>query len=147
MAHLKTQETSNSYEDRKRWKSNLARSLYERERDYIIHLLKFMDWIMYLPEELNKSFWQEIREYEEEKLMPYVLSIERTALKEGYEQGMQRLLLQTLNIKFERIPKNMMDKINSISNTETLEMLHRHAVLCDSIEDFESKLNKIGHGS
>jgi hypothetical protein len=85
MAHLKTQETSNSYEDRKRWKSNLARLLYERnhERDYIIRLLKFMDWIMYLPEELNKSFWQEIRKYEEENLMPYVLSIERMALKEG----------------------------------------------------------------
>ena len=83
--------------------------------------------------------------------MPYVLSIKRMALKEGYEQGMQqgmqqeiqRLLLQTLNIKFEKIPKSVVKKINSITDNETLEMLHRHAVLCNSIEDFENKLNAI----
>jgi hypothetical protein len=83
--------------------------------------------------------------------MPYVLSIERIALKEGYEKGIQdgmqqeiqRLLLQTLNIKFEKIPENLIEKINKITDTETLEMLHRHAVLCNSIGDFESKLNNI----
>jgi hypothetical protein len=149
MAHLKTQETSNSFEDRKRWKSNLAKLLYKRgyNREDIIQLLKFIDWIMYLPDELNKSFWQEIYKYEEVNLMPYVLSIERIALKEGIEQGMQqegqRLLIQTLNIKFEAIPVSLIDKINSISNTETLEMLHRHAVLCSSLEDFKKKLNSL----
>ncbi|MEK7396775.1 MAG: hypothetical protein AAB116_07540, partial [Candidatus Poribacteria bacterium] len=145
MAHLKTQETSNSYEDRKRWKSNLAKLLYKRnhERDYIIQLLKFIDWIMYLPDELNKNFWQEVREYGEENLMPYVLSIERIAFKEGMQEEGQRLLIQTLNIKFEAIPVSLIDKINSINNTETLEMLHRHAVLCNSLEDFKKKLNSL----
>ena len=145
MAHLKTQETSNSYEDRKRWKSNLAKLLYKRnhERDYIIQLLKFIDWIMYLPDELNKNFWQEVREYGEENLMPYVLSIERIAFKEGMQEEGQRLLIQTLNIKFEAIPVSLIDKINSINNTKTLEMLHRHAVLCNSLEDFKKKLNSL----
>lgn len=82
-----------------------------------------------------------------ENLMPYVLSIERIALKEGIQQGMQkevqRLLIQILNIKFDKIPDNLMEKINSITDTDTLEMLHHHAVLCDSIEDFESYLNNI----
>jgi hypothetical protein len=157
MAHLKTQETSNSYEDRKRWKSNLAKLLYKRgyDREEIIQLLKFIDWIMYLPEDLNRSFWQEIYKYEEVNLMPYVLSIERIALKEGYEKGIQdgmqqgvqqesqRLLIQTLNIKFEAIPVSLIDKINSINSTETLEMLHRHAVLCNSLEDFKKNLNSL----
>lgn len=150
MAHLKTQETSNNNEDRKRWKSYLARLLYKRgyERDDIIQLLKFIDWIMYLPDELNKAFWQEIHEYEEGDIMPYVLSIERIALKEGIQQGMQqgmqqevqRLLIQILNIRFEKIPNDLIGKINSITDTDTLEMLHHHAVLCNSIEDFESYL-------
>jgi hypothetical protein len=64
-------------------------------------------------------------------------------MKQGRQQEIHRLLLQILNIKFEKIPKNIIKKINSISNTETLEMLHRHAVLCNSIDDFEDKLNKI----
>jgi len=161
MAHLKTQETSNSYEDRKRWKSNLAKLLYERgyRRDYIIQLLKFIDWIMYLPEEINKGFWQEIREYEEGNFMPYVLSIERIAQKEGFEKGMQeglqqglqqgiqretkRLLIQALNIKFEKIPEDLIEKINNITNVEALEALHRYAILCDSIEKFENEMNSI----
>ncbi|MDQ1327143.1 MAG: hypothetical protein QG641_423, partial [Candidatus Poribacteria bacterium] len=145
MAHLKTQETSNNDEDRKKWKSYLAKRLYERgyEREDIIQLLKFIDWIMYLPEELNKSFWQEIHEYEEENLMPYVLSIERTALQEGMQQEVRRLLLQILKIKFETISVNLIERVNSIADTDTLEILHHHAVLCNSIEDFESKLNNV----
>ena len=103
----------------------------------------FIDWIMYLPDELNKNFWQEVREYGEENLMPYVLSIERIAFKEGMQEEGQRLLIQTLNIKFEAIPVSLIDKINSINNTKTLEMLHRHAVLCNSLEDFKKKLNSL----
>ncbi len=50
--------------------------------------------------------------------MPYVLIIERIAHKEGIKQGMeregQRLLIQTLNIKFEAIPTSLINKINSM---------------------------------
>jgi len=42
------------------------------------------------------------------------------------------------------MPYNLIKKINSITDTDTLEMLHHHAVLCNSIEDFESNLNNIG---
>jgi len=149
MAHLKTQETSNNDESRKRWKSYLAKRLYERgyERDDIIQLLRFIDWIMRLPDDMNIIFWQEIQQYEEGKRMPYLSSFERMAIKRGLEQGMQqevqRLLFQILKIKFETVHKNLIDKVNSITDTDILEMLHHYAVLCNSIADFESKPNDV----
>jgi len=135
----------------------LARYLYERgyKRDDMIQLLKFIDWIMRLPEDLNGLFWQEIKEYGEGKQMPYLTSLEQTAMKKGMQQGVQqgmqqgtqqeaqRLLTQIINIKFKNISESLMEKINDITDTDTLEILHHHAVLCNSIEDFESKLNDI----
>ena len=59
------------------------------------------------------------------------------------QQEVRRLLLQILKIKFETISVSLIDRVNSIADTDTLEMLHHHAVLCNSIEDFESKLNNV----
>jgi len=149
MAHLKTQETSNSNIDRKKWKLYLARYLYERgyKRDDMIQLLKFIDWIMRLPEDLKSLFWQEIKEYGEGKQMPYLTSLEQTAMKKGMQQGTQkeaqRLLTQIINIKFKSVSENLIEKINDITDTDTLEILHHQAILCNSKEDFESKLNNI----
>jgi hypothetical protein len=75
--------------------------------------------------------------------MPYLSSFERTAIKEGMQQEVQRLLTQILNIKFKKIPDNLMEKINNITDINTLEMLHYQAVLCNSIEDFENNLDSI----
>ncbi|MDQ1327040.1 MAG: hypothetical protein QG641_320, partial [Candidatus Poribacteria bacterium] len=149
MAHLKTQETSKNNEDRKRWKFYLAKLLYERgyEKEDIIQLLRFIDWIMRLPEDLNISFWREVRQLEEGKSMPYLSSFEQMAIKRGMEEGKQQevlcLLIQILNIKFKEIPRNIIEKLEKITDTYVLEILHSHAVLCDSIEDFEKKTNDI----
>ena len=43
---------------------------------------------MRLPEELERSFWQEVTQYEEEKKMPYVTIGERIGLQKGLQQGL-----------------------------------------------------------
>jgi len=51
---------------------------------------RFIDWLMRLPEELEDRFWQELEQYEEEKTMPYVTSVERIGMKKGMQQGLQQ---------------------------------------------------------
>jgi hypothetical protein len=48
MAHLKTKETKKDLPARKEWKFTLTRMLYEREyeREDIINLFRFLDWIL-----------------------------------------------------------------------------------------------------
>ena len=96
MAHLKAQETRKSPEIRLRWKLNLIRMLYDRgySRKDILKLFRFIDWVMALPEELDRGFWQELSRYEKEKKMPYVTSIERIGIQQGIETGIQQGIRQ-----------------------------------------------------
>jgi len=92
MAHLKAQETKNNDQSRKLWKINLTRMLYKRgyEKQDIINLFRFIDWVMQLPQELEDEFWQEMQEYEEENRMPYISTIEKMAIKRGMEKGIEQ---------------------------------------------------------
>jgi predicted transposase/invertase (TIGR01784 family) len=49
--------------------------------------LKFLDWIIRLPEDLEKRLCEEISNLEEENKMPYVPSWERKAKEEGIKEG------------------------------------------------------------
>ncbi|WP_028323893.1 hypothetical protein [Desulfatirhabdium butyrativorans] len=91
MAHLKFLETRHAMMDRLQWKIQLVRQLFDRgySRKDIINLFRFIDWIMCLPEELDRHFSDTIRKLEEEKKMPYVTSVERLGIKKGIVQGLE----------------------------------------------------------
>jgi len=89
MAHLKTMETKHDSEGRLRWKLTLIRRLYEQGlgREDILRLFHFLDWLMWLPEELTDRFWQTLQTYEEEHQMAYVTSVERLGIQKGRAEG------------------------------------------------------------
>ena len=43
-----------------------------------------------MPKELEKEFWQEVNEYQEEKQMQYITSVERIGIEKGLQQGLQQ---------------------------------------------------------
>lgn len=74
MAHLKTQQTAKKPKDRKAWKFSLIRRLYELglpEKD-IRNLYRFVDWVMILPKALETEFWEEFKQFEQERTMSYI---------------------------------------------------------------------------
>ena len=75
-AHLKAQETAGSDAARYRAKLTLIRSLYRRgyQRADILELLRFIDWVLTLPEGLEHQLWTEVQQFDEEKRMRYVSS-------------------------------------------------------------------------
>ncbi|MEB3294331.1 MAG: hypothetical protein VKJ24_14325 [Synechococcales bacterium] len=82
-------ETRNDAQARKDWKFRLTRRLYEQgyERQDILNLFRFLDWILDLPEALKQAFRRELEQYEQEHQMPYVTSIEQMGIQKGTEQG------------------------------------------------------------
>ena len=92
MAHLKTMETKGNDSTRKWWKTELTKNLYRQgfEKQDIINLYRFIDWIMLLPAELEDEYHQEIMEFEEEKKMRYVTTAERIGMKKGMKKGMEK---------------------------------------------------------
>ncbi len=73
------------------WKLRLVRMLYQRgyERQDILELFRFIDWLVRLPIELEQQFQDEIRQEEGAK-MPYVTSIERMGMERGLAEGLEK---------------------------------------------------------
>jgi hypothetical protein len=104
MAHLKALETRRSPQLRFRWKLELVKGLYERgyETEDVRQLFRFIDWLMMLPEELEKKLEDELAEFEEERRMEYLSGMERRAIQRGLEKGMQQGLQQGLEQGLEQ---------------------------------------------
>jgi hypothetical protein len=120
MAHLKTKETRTDLQLRKEWKFRLTRSLYERgyERQDIINLFRFIDWILELPAELKRAFRDELADYERERQMPYVTSIEQMGIEQG--RGAERLSI-ALKMLRENISLETIARITEL----TIEQLQQ----------------------
>lgn len=74
MTHLKVIETKRNVDQRKAWKFVLTRALYEKgyQRQEILNLYRFIDWVMILPEAVEHEFRQELQAFEEERKVTYV---------------------------------------------------------------------------
>ncbi|MCB9147882.1 MAG: DUF4351 domain-containing protein [Caldilineaceae bacterium] len=121
MAHLKTQETQHDSQERRFWKFYLIRHLYERgyQRQDILNLFHFIDWLMYLPPNLEQQLRQEVYEMEAQKLKPYITSFERMAMEEGREEGRRleasRLLQRILTHRFGELSKEMQAQLAQLT--------------------------------
>ena len=132
MAHLKAIETRNNRPLRKQWKLTLTKRLYEQgfSREDVINLFRFIDWVMSLPLKLEQEFWQEVSQYEEERRMSYITSVERIGIQKGIEQSqnqMRQVLLESLELvlelKFGTEGLNLLPEISQIQDVEQLRQI------------------------
>lgn len=86
------------------WKVALHK--YERNlgKDDVRELFRLLDWMLVLPDDLEERFREEIYQYEKEKSMPYLSSIERKGLEEGLKRGRAALRRLTKIIKAATTP-------------------------------------------
>jgi hypothetical protein len=123
-AHLQTRATRGKNSERYQVKYKLMRTLLCKgwSSDKIRPLLKVLDWMLHLPEELDKQLWQDIQETEGEAAMAYVTSIERIGIEKGVQQGLQqgesRLLRKQLERRFGVLPQWASDKLNSAAEQD-----------------------------
>ena len=112
MAHLKAQETRHDPAERQTWKLWLTRRLYKLgdDRQRVIELFRFIDWVLQLPESQDQAFLQEVHEMEEEKRMQYVTSVERI----GIQEGQAELVLGKLTRRFGAVPSDLTLRIRSL---------------------------------
>jgi len=71
-------------------------------------------------------------------------------IQQGLQQGLQekqeamkKFLLDTLEIRFERIPDGIIEIINNITDEEIFRTLHRYAIKCSSLREFKTKMKSI----
>lgn len=122
---MKAKETRQDSEVRKRWKLYLTKQLYEKgyQREDIINLFHFIDWVMRLPEELENSFWEEVTEYEENKKMPYVTSVEQRGIQKGIREGILEGIEALLEVKFGAESNKLLPEISQIQDVDVLRAI------------------------
>jgi len=70
-------------------KLRLVRLLYRRghTKQEIRDLIRFLDWILHLPRELEREIIKQTRRLEKRRTMPYLSNIERWAIEKGMKKG------------------------------------------------------------
>jgi flagellar biosynthesis/type III secretory pathway protein FliH len=65
--------------------------LYERNwtKQQVLDLFAVIDWMMRVPQPLQRQLLEEIRELERERAMPYMNPFQKLGLEEGLQQGRQ----------------------------------------------------------
>ncbi|WP_017327926.1 DUF4351 domain-containing protein [Synechococcus sp. PCC 7336] len=98
--------------------------LYERgyEREAIVNLYRFIDWIIQLPAELELEFRTELEQWEQEGRMPYLSTIERMARQEGLEQGERALILRQLARRFGEMSAQRQARIEALALPQLEEL-------------------------
>ncbi len=130
MAHLKASQTRKNREERLRWKLYLTRRLYKQgyQRQDIINLFAFIDWVMTLPDNLETQFWTEVSQFEEEQQMPYITSVERL----GIQKGETNLVLRQLNRRLGQVSESVCEQIRQLP-------LEKIEDVGEALLDFESE--------
>ncbi|MBW4691042.1 MAG: DUF4351 domain-containing protein [Lyngbya sp. HA4199-MV5] len=92
----------------------------------VLHLFKFIDWVMILPEGLKQAFWLELKAYEEERKVPYITSVEEIGFERGIQQGRQEgrqeesrsLVMLLLEQRLGQLPDDLHDRLSPLSRTQ-----------------------------
>ena len=100
------------------------------------HLLRLIDGLMPLPDELIVPLRKEVDRLQHPNPMPYVTSFERLARKEGRQEGHQEAILDILETRFGDVPTTVRERINALCDEPKLKELLRRASVIPSLEEF-----------
>ncbi len=126
MAYLQMFETRRDPRRRLEWKLILTKMLYDRgysERD-VIDLFRFLDWLIFLPADLQREYRDEIERFEEERKMPYVTTIEQMGIEKGLQQGSAEIVLNLLQLRLGELNEETQLAIRDLPFEKARELSH-----------------------
>ncbi|MDZ8139808.1 MAG: cytosolic protein [Nostoc sp. DedQUE04] len=136
MAHLVAMQTKSDRLQRKQQKLALVRRLFEQgvERDAIVNLLAFIDWMLTLPLDLEREFKTEVEQLEAQVRMQYMTSFERIARIEELLKG----IALGLKLKFGTSGQNLLSEIELLEDVNLLSSILSAIETANSVDELRS---------
>ncbi len=112
------------------------------QKQDILNLYSFIDWVIQLPEPLAIEYNNEVLKFEEEQNMAYITTAERLGFQRGREEGRQEgreegellLLKRQLASKFGKVPTHYTAKLQK-ANADELLIMGERILAARTIED------------
>jgi hypothetical protein len=120
-----------------RWRGcRLTRFLYARDytREQILAWFRVLDWMLRLPEDLEKGFMDELTAFEEQQNMPYVTSVERIGIQKGRREGEAAVLLRQISLKFGQPSEHVRARIEA-ADADTLLDWSARILTAERVDD------------
>ena len=150
MAHLRTRATKHDPNARFASKMTLVRSLYERgyQRQRILELFRFVDWLLHLPEDLDKQFRQQLQTHEATMGTPYITSIERHGIKlgieQGIEQGERQMCIRQSRLRYgDDVAERLTVLLQALDKPDQLAQIGEWIIQYESGEDFLAQVQTL----
>ena len=151
---MKTLETEGDDQTRFRWKRQFILLLYELgfTHETLVQVYRFIEWIMVLPDPLEDRLYDDLKQIEGDKTMPFLTYAERKGLKEGRKKGLiegiqkgkilglQKAIVSVLEVKFAQVDQTVIKSVNKIQSLKKLEDLLHQAKIVKSMEEFAELL-------
>ncbi|MEO5350607.1 MAG: DUF4351 domain-containing protein [Magnetococcus sp. YQC-3] len=140
LAHLRAKQTKRQPQARYAARWQITRSLFRRgfSREQIHDFYKFIEWVMVLPENMERRFVEELKDLEEENEMSYMLSAERFGIEkgklEGRLEGQAAMLTRQLQRRFGQLPDPVKAKVTQ-AKLEQIENWSERILDAKSLDD------------
>jgi hypothetical protein len=130
LAQLKAMETRRAPAERRVWKIRLIKGLYERGMgpEDVRQLFRFIDWVMELPDPLDRLFKQEVGAFYEERRMPFLDFFDQVALQKDLLQAIEICL----KLKFGAEGLELMPELREVRDIELLRKILKRMESVDS---------------
>jgi hypothetical protein len=109
----------------------------------VLWVTRFIEEVLTLPEDLHRKLFFE-RQARKEKTMEFTTYAERVGERKGVKKGelkrQKANVLKLLEMRFKKVPPNVVDQVSALTNLALLNELFEAAFLCKSLKEFESML-------
>ena len=127
-------------------KREMLRDLFQRGMPVkkVSKILSLIDWLMILPENLDKKLNTELQVQQKTNTLIPISSFELAVLEQGIEQGKrnkaQEAVLDALETRFGEVSDLVRQQVQSLTDAIELKRLLRRAILVSDVNSFSAEL-------